>query len=393
MLQRYLLGITASIVLAVFIAITAYLAVTNNSLAVLAVLYAPMLGIILLPTLFGSWIYYMFRERGRVPIEAHLLILGPPFSALLVFPLTFMVENYRHGRLFSSAHTMEEVHVNLTGQPLWLGPTAGLNGSTSNDALMPLKGSPVAQARQITRYPPHDDPDATYPYSGRDLKPDRRQIGRAVGTTRPESSVVPLHARSAASLPSDLPFQYIYYHYTDRVEAVPAIARSHDLTLQREVSLPQGLVLVSVANHGTLPIVRLEVDGQALDRGLWQNAALKGSAGCPNLREPQAPALLEDAATLTLRWQLSDAPGVWHEARIPNPRIQPTKDQKRRARAVQLMLYFSDNHPPAAQRFQEVPMGDEKMGILASPDPTNAAAISPCTSVLNGYSRSDVQRL
>ncbi|MEG1680455.1 MAG: hypothetical protein RR326_10200 [Stenotrophomonas sp.] len=388
MLQRYKIGIALSVLLAACIFIVGVLIVTDNRMAILAILYAPLLAVVLIPTLAVTWIVYLVRDRGKMPATAHIAISGPLIVALLALLLTALVCDHHNGRLFKSYPAVSEVHVNLTGQSLWLDDSiaSGFGGGGRSAHPMPVPATPIAMTTEITRWPPEHRPDESpFPYRGYDLKSSQRTFGRALGDGKPQAQVIPLLSSKASALPQDLPFRYFYYHYLDHVDAVPVLSRSIDLELSRARQMPAGLTLISVANFGTTPIIRIEINGQAVDLQKWGNATIAASTGCPALRTPQSPVMLVAGETLNLRWQQMDAPDVWHQAQLADSPLHVQKKFRGSARLPQLMLYFADQRTPEAQRFQEIALSTTKTGLVAAAAPEKLASVSACASVLSGF--------
>lgn len=384
MLLRYLPAIVIGAVVAVLTATASVLILLDHPAALLVVLYAPLPGIVLLPALLLAWLYALVRDRGRTPWVAHLAMLGPAVLAALIVPAGQSLRR-QHDGLFG-APPVSEVHVNLTGQTLWLDDSVS-TGFTSTPGIghvMPVPALPVGQTTQVTRWPPVRRADGrAFPYAGHALKPSRLQIGRALGDGRPSPDVVPLR-RPSAALPRDLPardLRHVYYHYPDHVDVVLTPIRSPLLVRTPARRAPAGLTLVSVADSSTVPIVRLELNGQNVDL-LHADLA---QATCPNRREPQAPVVLGTDTPLTVRWQRADAPQHWHEAQLAYPALPLPSGLAKQAYTAQLMLYFSDALPPAVQRFQEVPTGDIRLSLATSPAPAAYATVSACADVASGY--------
>ena len=101
MLQRYKIGIALSVLLAACTFIVGVLIVTDNRMAILAILYAPLFAVVLIPTLAVTWIVYLVRDRGKMPATAHIAISGPLIVALLALLLTALVRGHHNGRLFT----------------------------------------------------------------------------------------------------------------------------------------------------------------------------------------------------------------------------------------------------------------------------------------------------
>lgn len=388
MLQRYKTGIMVSVLLAACIFIVGVLVIIENRMAILAILYAPLLAVVLIPALAVTWIIYLIRDRGRVPAVAHMAMFGPPAAALMMLLLTLLLRDQHNHRLFKTYPAVSEVHVNLTGKTLWLDDSiaTGFGGGGRSAHPMPVPATPIATTTEITRWPPEHRPDESpFPYRGHDLKSSHTTFGRALGDGKPQAQVIPLLSTKASALPQDLSFRYFYYHYLDHVDAVPVLSRSIDLELSRAGQMPAGLTLISVANFSTTPITRIEINGQTLDLRQWGDATIAASTGCPVLRTPQSPIMLVAGDTLNLRWQQMDAPDVWHRAQLADPPLHVPKNLRSLARLPQLMLYFADQRTPEIQRFQEVSLSDAKTGLITAAAPGKLASVSACASVLSGF--------
>lgn len=394
---RYLPATLIGAVVAVLIATASVLILLDHPAAMLVVLYAPLLGIVLLPTLLLAWLYALVSDRGRTPWVAHLAMLGPTVLAVLIVPVCESIRSLADSR--SNAPPVSEVHVNLTGRTLWLDDslTTGFTSTPGAGHVMPVPASPAGQATEITRWPPAGPSQGrVFPYTGNLLKPGRLQIGRALGDGQPTPNVVPLQRDPSTASPSHAPLddiRYIYYHYPDHVDVAVSPARMPDLAHTPARRAPPGLTRVSVANFSQVPILRLELNGRNVDLRPGRDGRNATSAGCPNLREPQAPALIESTHSLSVRWQRADAPQRWHEAQLPYPPLPLPDALAKRAYTTQLMLYFSDELPPALQRFQEVPTGDARLGFIASAAPAAYRAVSPCADVASGYDLHTVKPL
>lgn len=370
--------------------------------AIAYMLAALFIGVPLAVALVITWLIYMKRSRGRLPGRVHLLMFAPPLLSLLVIPVG---EDIRRAdaEQFSQRHpAIQETHVNLSGRPLWLAPDA--YGSTSSGGLppMPMRSGTEARFVTFTRYPePNALSDGSFPYDGMRLREDvgsytygsgdENGPGAAKGRTLPlvRLPYPDLHGLTRYESESTL-VVYQYFHYDDRVEVAPGLARMAVTTADALLGSVPELVAFHLSRRIAPAIARLEVNGQTL--ALGTDGPIGPDTGCNRAYVGIGYALVDLRAPLKLRWQTLDEPSRWHEASVAVPPLR-TVSRGAPASFPSVLLYFSGADRVAAEHFQLLEMGDDHRALLATGLPAGVPADEVCGSAMDAYDPAGVTLL
>ncbi|TBU92038.1 hypothetical protein, partial [Phytopseudomonas dryadis] len=183
-----------------------------------------------------------------------------------------------------------------------------------------------------------------------------------------------------------------YYHYADHVQVTAALRRDARLESSRARRLAHAPVLVAAANLGERAIVRIEINGQPLAMDIRERALLPVDS-CWNGYPDLGPALLPLDAPWRVRWQEARAPYAWREADVTLP-PQPLDDaQRRTARLPRVLLYFAPDGQVLAERFQEIELDNDRIGVVNSGVPEALPVPAPCGSALERYNLTHVEPL
>lgn len=398
--RNYRVGIGVSLLLAALIATLSLIAVATPNLGwgVVALITAAIwIGAPLLLVLLLAWLRYMVRQRGRVPGRVHAWMFLPTVAAALIIPLWESVQHSWANMVGGSRDPVAELHINLSGQPLWLdtSPYASTGSGTGPD--LPMQGDTPERFVAFHRYPnAQSDVDSAFPYQDARLKRSVEHYRYATPSGDRAVTDVPLVRRpypdtarfNAGWRSTDTPeLVHLYYHYVDHVEVVPTLARlSGSAADHLQRSRFEGLVLFSIHNYGHAPIVRMEADGIALDIG---DKAIENipavPADCTAYGYPAGVALLPLDQPLQVRWQTVDAPTRWHSARVQVPAFRQAQPLQGQSTLQHVLLYVLPDGTLAAERYAEVFDGNTQRGIKATGLPASAAAIARCGSARAGY--------
>lgn len=398
--RNYRVGIGMSLLLAVLIAALSLIAIATPNLGwgvVALATVAIWVGLPLLLVLLLAWVYYMVRQRGRVPGRVHALMFVPTAAAMLVIPLWHSLQSSWASFGGGSRASIAELHVNLSGQPLWLDTTPYASTGSGAGPDLPMQGDAPERFMVFHRYPnAQSDADGAFPYEDGRLK---RTVGhyryatpsgdRAITDVplerQPYPDLAPFNAAWRRPVTPEL--VHLYYHYSDHVEVAPTLARLSGFTADDlERSRFEGLVLFKIHNYGSTPIVRLEVNGTALDIGDTAIASIPAvPADCTSYGYPLGTALLSLDASLQVRWQTVNAPTRWHSARVQVPAFRQPLPLQGQSTLQRVLLYVLPDSTLAAERYAEVLDGDTLRGIKATGLPPSAATHAVCGSARASY--------
>ncbi len=398
--RTYRVGIGVSLVLAALIATLSLIAVATPNLGwgvVALATIALWVGLPLLLVLVLAWLRYMVRQRGRVPGRVHALMFVPTVAAMLIIPLWQSLQHTWSTVAGGSRDPIAERHINLSGQPLWLdtAPYASTGSGTGPD--LPMQGDTPGHFVAFHRYPnAQSDADRAFPYEEGRLKRSVDHYRYATPSGDRAVTDVPLVRQP---YPDTTRFNtgwgrtgtpelvHLYYHYSDHVEVAPTLARLSGSTaddLQR--SRFEGLVLFTIHNYGSAPIVRMEANGIALDMGDRSIENIPAApTDCTAYGYPAGVALLPLDLPLQVRWQTVDAPTQWHSARVQVPAFRQAQPLPGQSTLQRVLLYVLPDGMLAAERYAEVFDGDTRRGIKATGLPASAAAFARCGSARAGY--------
>lgn len=398
--RNYRVGIGVSLLLATLIGALSLIAVATPNLgwgAVALATVAIWVGVPLLLVLLLAWLRYMVRQRGRVPGRVHAMMFVPTAAALLIVPVWFSLQRSWDSVAGGSRAPIAELHVNLSGQPLWLdtSPYASTGSGTGPD--LPMQGDTPERFVAFHRYPnAESDWDSGFPYQDARLKRSVDRYRYATPSGDRAVTEVPL-VRQA--YPDTTPFNagwrragtpelvHLYYHYGDHVEVAPTLARLSGLTADElERSRFEGMVLFKVHNYGSAPIARLEVNGIALDIGDRALTNIPAApVDCTSYGFPAGAALISLDLPLQVRWQTVDAPTQWHSARVQVPAFRQPQPLPGQSTLQRVLLYVLPDGALAAERYAEVFEGNTLRGIKATGLPPSAASHAVCGSARATY--------
>lgn len=407
--RHYLFGLIISIALAGWLALLGLTAALTPDLGwgIVAILTAAIwVGVPLAILLVIVWLYYLSRDRGLVPGRVHAWLFLPTLISMLIYPASESFEKSKRDR-FSDAHpNIAETHVNLSGKDLWIDAKPYASTSSGAGPRMPLAASEPQHFMVFNRYP---SPTATqpFPYDGTRLRDEIAQYtylsasGDAAGVSLPLTRLAyPDLARfsSALNKPDRTMLRYLYFHYPDHVEVAPALNRLAGMTEDRlDRKGQRGLVLLNAVNYTPSAIARLEINGQTLDigdRALASVAPLP--AACHDFARPIGAALIILSQPLALRWQTSNAADgahPWHSATLHVPSFLNTEPVDGESTLMRLQLYFLPDGTVEVERFVQVHLPKDRLGIRATGMPERAAPYASCGSAYRTYNPQTVMLL
>ncbi|MEG0185691.1 MAG: hypothetical protein RR704_19805 [Stenotrophomonas sp.] len=397
--RNYRFGIGISLLLASVIAALSLVAVCTPNLGWGVVALATLalwVGVPLLLLLVLAWARYMVRERGRLPGRVHAVLLLPTAAAVLIVPVGQALRSIVDTATGGSRAAIAETHINLSGNALWLdtSPYASTYSGAGPD--LPMDWQVPEHFVAFHRYPnAQSDADTAFPYDNARLKPgiDQYRYGAPPGGS---GTPLPLHRQPYPDTTaltrvwgtSGGPgIVHLYYHYADHVEVAPALARLAGATeYELERSRVEGLVQFKTHNYGTAPIVRLEIDGVALDIRDEAIAPIPPPpAACTASNHTTGVALLNLDRPLQVRWQTTADPQKWHRARVQVPAFRQPFLLDGQSTLLRVLLYVLPDGTLAAERYVEVSAGDARRGIRATGLPASAAAHATCGSAYAIY--------
>lgn len=358
------------------------------ALALVAIFVGGPLAVALLIT----WSVYMIRSRGNMPGKAHLLMFVPPLLSLFVIPLADDIRTSDAERFRDAHPAMTEIHVNLSGKPLWLAPDVLASVGSTTSIQMPMKPAPWASFVSFTRYPdstslssgafPYDgvrlrDGVSTYTYGTGETNGQGNANGRSVSLVQlPYPDLQPL----ASLKDRGVPVVHQYFHYGDRVEVAPTLNPPvSDDELRGKVP---NLVRFYLSHRLPPAIARLEVGGQTLAMGA--EGPIEADASCRRAYASAGYALTDLGRALKLRWQTLDNPWQWHEASLTLPAL-PAAPRGMPTSLPSVLLYFPGGDRVSAERFQMWRLEDGRSGLQATGLPADVQADQVCGSAVDAY--------
>lgn len=329
---------------------------------------------------------YLWR---KAPLRTYAAMWVPPLLALAILPVSESLDGMRRDAFDKEHPAIREVHVNLSGHSLWLDPAeAGQSSGGSGE----LAGD-REQFVPLTRYPGEDRMSA---YKGarlldtyRDIRVFRGHPGETPPTVLPVNQPTPfppvdifLNRLSFRAGEASV-IEYWYYHYADHVDVVPAISLSGSQDMDLWGS---GLPVVDfhLANLGTLPIVRLEIDGQAI--ALSEHAFFPESSenGSCTSRNYSAHAVNRLDKPLKVRWQLAQANPVWHEATVAVAGFGQAPAGGR-IRSTSVELYFQKDGSVVAEASQLIDLPGKKLVLRIHSAVAPLRQAAPCGGPRDRY--------
>ena len=331
---------------------------------------------------------YLWR---KAPPRTYVMMWVPPILAMAILPVSEHLAYRKQQDFWAENPSIREMHVNLSGQSLWLDPEeAGDSSGGSGE----LAGDKPEQFVPLTRYPGGKDRMSAYTRARlqetyREMRIFRGHPGNTAPTLMPVSQTT---AFPEVEIFRNLPrfmgkeagiIEYWYYHYPDRVEVVPALSLSgsHDMDLWGS-GLP--VVDFHLANLGNLPIVRLEINGQAIalsDHAFFPETTENASCTSRNF---SAHAITGLDQPLKVRWQLGEVSPPWHEATVPVRGFGPGPAQGR-IRSTSVELYFQNDGSVVAEPSQLIDQPGKKLALRIHADAPPLRQAPPCGRVRERY--------
>lgn len=338
---------------------------------------------------------------GHAPARAYGWLWLPTLAVVVLSQGVFAIQDGRtqvEEAAYDRAHpNIEEVHVNLSGRDQWLDPESIRNDSRGRSV---LAAEGEHRFITLTRYGrPYYAEDRMLAYQGARLAPDFKEM--PVYFAEPEqSSPTPMPVVVAGPYPDTKEvlarqpvdgrneaeaLVYFYYHYADHIEVVPTLRLSGSRTMDFWRSKAP-LLAFHWANLGAKAIVRLEIDGQAMDVGGEGIESDATNAPRCNQRNYASHAFMTlDKPEVVVRWQRAEAHPKWHTATVRIPSFASGERPDGRPRNLSVMLYLQDDGPVSAERFQEFDLLREQL-ILRTTGPVPALSRKPpCGTVRDSY--------
>lgn len=359
---------------------------------IVIILAAVFIGGPLAVVLLITWGVYMARSRGNVPGRVHLLMFVPSLLSLFVVPIADDIRQSEADR-FDAAHpVMREIHVNLSGKPLWLAPDVLQSAGSTTSVEMPMKPAPWASFVSFSRYPDSTSlSSGAFPYDGIRLRKEVTTYTYGTGSTDGQGQTgarsVPLIRMPDPDVDAIKPYQndsalliYQYFHYADRVEVAASLTPSVGTDEARD-KLPR-LVTFYLSSHVPPAIARLEVDGQTLLLG--DSGPIEIDAQCKYDAASIGYALVDLGRALKLRWQTIDNPWQWHEASLTLPPLPAGPVGARPVSFPGVQLYFPGGGRVMAKRFQSVMPANGDRIMLTTGRPADLPADQVCPRAEDG---------
>jgi hypothetical protein len=353
---------------------------------------------VLCPLLIANLVLSFIYAKRKVSRSTYLWMWGPPVAVATSLALFIGARQLQDAHFDSTHPAINEVHINLSGRGFWLDPSS-VNDSANGRS--ELRADQPEKFVELTRWPvrPEVERNET-PYEGARLSKSFFKL--QVFSGEPKSTVpVTLPVSVAAypdvsSLAEKMSFArgqeasvltHLYYHYSDRVEVVPAImlSGSQRMALQGP-NIP--VVNFHLSNLRAWPIARLEIDGQAV--ALGSQAFLmetQENAGCRN-RNYEASALTRLAAPLRVRWQYALPNPQWNEAIVSVPLLNAAKTPKGHIRSTDVDLYFQDDGSVVAERSQTIEVANNTLAIHTTGVGRKLLRPAPCGFAPDRYDES-----
>ncbi|MDD5084391.1 MAG: hypothetical protein PHT88_05700 [Candidatus Moranbacteria bacterium] len=329
--------------------------------------------VVLVPLLLANIVLTFVYFRRNVPRLTYAW-MWIPLLAVWVVQMMFNYIQLQQKRAIEAAHpNIQEVHVNLSGRSLWLDPE---ESTDSADGMAEMPGNDPSKFITFTRYYGNDygKEDNMTAYNVARLADSFNEMHLFYG--KPESTqptFVPVKRPTA--FPNVKTFidllsfkggeasviRYWYYHYSDHVDVVPAISLSGSQSMDLwGTGVP--LVDFHIANLGTLPIARLEIDGQSIDLGSEAFYPENENSICTS-RNFQAYAINHLNAPIKVRWQLAQANPAWHETSVVVPKFSAGHAPIVHIRSTSVDLYFQSDGSVIAERSQFGELSQEQYAI------------------------------
>jgi len=355
-MKRYIAGPIVGIAAAIVMAWLAKMLLSDSQSGAygVALIFIVVTTAVLAPLLLGNLVLSIRYLHRNAPGRTFAWMWLPPLAVLVALCVVDGVK-----RSIEAAHpNIREVHVNLTGRNLWLDPEGAAN---STDRAEEMPGNTPEKFVQSTRHysNQYEKADKMTAYKVARLADSFHEMRVFYGQPEDTSpTIVPVNQPTAfPEVKSFIKYsegrgeesviEYLYYHYPDHVDVVPAFSMYYG---QPDTGVP--LVEFHIANLGMRPIVRMEIDGQAIELGdeAFTPESAKDSA-CRN-RNFAAYAVNHLNAPLKVRWQLAQANPAWHEANVVVPEFGSIKVPQGLIHSTSVDLYFQADGSVVAERSQ-----------------------------------------
>ncbi len=302
----------------------------------------------------GLTFYLMAKSAGSGRLFAFMWCA--PLAAAMAYPVLVARDKAERVALERAHPSISEYHFNLSERTFWLAPVV------SEPSIKPGKSGYAHREQTL-----ENRADSMEEYAGERLAPGfkRMQIffsepnGRADVMKRVQAG--PWQDRSliykfdGSGLSTSR--TYHYFHYSDRVEVVPTFG-SVSSPENRRTMLKVPLLDVYPHNLTAVSIARLQIDGKEI--GLEGVLAPDDEKDC---KIESRPAVNMLAAPLEVRWQNAQSGAAWREASVSVPPFRQSRPGKDVVRSNAVHLYFQADGSVAAQRVQEIIVGEELFGV------------------------------
>ncbi len=348
-------------------------------------------GFVAVPLLIANVVITGVYLWNRAAPRTYLMMWVPPMLAMAILPVSEYISARQRDAFWAENPPIREVHVNLSGRSLWLDPDEAGDASGGYGE---LAGDKPEQFVPLTRYPGGKDRMSAY-QRGRLLE-NYRDMKVFFGEPRTSApTLLPLN--QTADFPDTDIFRnmptlkrrdaglivYWYYHYPDRVDVVPALSLSGSQDMDLWGS---GLPVVDfhLANLGDLPIVRLEINGQAI--ALSEHAFFPETTeyGACSTRNYSAHAITRLDQPLKVRWQLAGVNPPWREASVAVRAFGPGP-VKGRIRSTSVELYFQKDGSVVAEPSQLIDQPGKKLALRIHDQVPPLRQTPPCGRAKDRY--------
>lgn len=389
------LGLAAGISLGLLIAVQSadQIAVqgtpqSDDATAQFRLFMAILFGALLLALNVGMTFY--LRRKNAIDQRGLAVMWLPPLAALLLTPAYNEVASRQHEAILRAHPPIAEWHVNLTGRTFWLAPEVGP---------FPHDAKPEAIRLMYRQQSRDNTTDPMREYAGLLPAPGFRHLTvfsapRGVAPASKPVAIGPIPALKL--IEPAFPYgggpvvSYMYYHYPDRIDVAPAL---HLYKIERNDNPTARVpfVVFYPRNLAGPPIVRIEIDGQALQ---LESAVFAHSGDKDDRRLcqiPGAPAINWLNAHLKIRWQVAQANPAWREATVARPSLVHMGSARSSVKRNAVHLYFLADGSVALQREQILGLDDEAPGVRFTEPPQLTTPI-PCGTAQDVYREHEAYR-
>jgi hypothetical protein len=359
----------------------------NNALG----LYPIVLGAVtvLAPLLLATIVLSFVYLRRGAPGYTFAWMWLPPLLVLVSLLVIEGLQTLQKQAIETAHPNIREVHINLSGRSLWLNPEDVAN---STDGAVEMSGSTPEKFAAFTRYYGnyYGTEDKMAAYNVARLADSFREMRIFYGQpANTQPSILPVNRASAfpdlTTFIDRLSFKggeasvigYWYYHYLEHVDVVPAISLSGSQSMDlwgSGVPLPE----FHIANLGTQPIARIEINGQAIALGSEAFRPEGSENSSCTSRNFQTYAVSHLDAPLKLRWQLAQTNPSWHQASVVVPEFSSGQSPIAQIRSTSVELYFQADGSVVAERSQVGELSQGKLAIRTTGPAEPLLSKPPC---------------